>query len=109
MRLIRLDMISLANRGLLADEIILYKILNGIFVVSSARNYDPTQQRVTRFARTFYLPFVTTNVEFNSPILRMHRQHMESFNSLNINEPNFNAFRRYVTHEIKLLQPLTHY
>lgn len=48
--------------------------------------------------------FVSTNVEYHSPIIRMHRQHMNLFNNINSNGPNFNTFNRYATHEIKTAQ-----
>lgn len=104
-RLIRLNFISLENRRALNDEILLYKIKNGILKVSIDRNYEPIQTRITRFNRAFYLPFVTTNVEFNCPFLRMHRRHMELFNELDLHEPTLQTFKRYALYETKQLNP----
>lgn len=109
MRLIRLNLLSLEERRLISDEVNLYKIKAGIINVAGAHDFQPNKNRVTRFNRIFYLPFVTTNVEYHSPILRMHRQHMEVFANVNLNENNLNAFKRYTIHEIKLTQPHTVY
>lgn len=102
-RLLRLNLISLENRRILQGEILLYKIKNGIIRISVNHNFEPTQIRFTRFNRIFYLPFVTTNVEFNSPLLRMHRQHMETFEELDLYEANLNSFKRYALHITKQL------
>lgn len=104
-RLLRLELTSLENRRLLFDELTLYKIHNGIYNTSLNQFIivrNPV--RVTRLAHTFYLPFVSNNIEYFTPILRLQRQHNETFTNININEENFNAFKRYVLHEIKLIQ-----
>lgn len=102
-RLIRLGMLSLENRRILNDELTLYKIKNGIIRIATEHDFAPIQSRFTRHNRIFYLPTVTTNIEFHSPLLRMHRRHMECFNTLNLYEPTFSAFRRYALHETHLL------
>lgn len=68
MRLIRLNMLSLENRRLLSDEFTLFKIKAGIFNVVDANNFQPINTRPLRFNRVFYLPFVTTNIEYHSPL-----------------------------------------
>lgn len=109
MRLIRLNMLSLENRRLLSDEFTLFKIKAGIFNVVDANNFQPINTRPLRFNRVFYLPFVTTNIEYHSPLLRMHRQHMDTFLNLNLFENNFDAFKRYAIYEIKSTLPSTAY
>lgn len=104
MRLKRLELLSLEDRRKLIDKLNSYKIKNGTFQLTVNRNFQPNQIRPTRNNRTFYLPFVTTNVEYHSPLLRMHRHHMSIFNNINLNEPSLNAFKRYATHEIKTTQ-----
>lgn len=104
-RLLRLELTSLENRRLFFDELILYKIHNGIYRTSLNQFINIRNPiRFTRLAHTFYLPFVNNNIEYFTPILRLQRQHNETFNNIDINEDNFNAFKRYVWHEIKLIQ-----
>lgn len=104
-RLLRLELTSLENRRLLFDELTLYKIHNGIYRTSLNQFINiRNPMRFTRLAHTFYLPFVNNNVEYFTPILRLQRQHNETFNNIDINEVNFNAFKRYVGHEIKIIQ-----
>lgn len=109
MRLRRLELLSLEDRRTLMDELTLYKIENGIFQLGIPINFQFNPIRVTRNNQLFYLPTVTTNVEFNSPVLRMHRHHMSFFSNVDLHEPNFRAFKRYVTHEIKSTQIMIRY
>lgn len=109
MRLKRLELISLEDRRRLIDETNLYKIKNGALCLSVPHDFQLNSIRLTRNSRTFYLPFVTTNVEYHSPLLRMHRQHMDIFNNINLNEPNLNAFKRYALHEIEATRAIIHY
>lgn len=106
-RLIRLQMLSLEDRRLLTDELMLYKIKNERIHISVEHNFQPAR-RDLRNNRLFYLPFVTNNIEFYSPILRMHRQHMEVFSSLDLYEPCFASFKRYSIYEIKQAQTITY-
>lgn len=104
-RLLRLEMVSLENRRRLTDELTLYKIHNGQLKTSltqDIRFHNPI--RATRQNITFYLQPVTTNIEYFAPLLRMQRQHNESFNLVQLDEPNINAFKRYITFEIKQIQ-----
>lgn len=104
-RLLRLELTSLENRRLLFDELILYKIHHGIYRTSLNQFINIRNPvRFTRLAHTFYLPFVNNNIEYFTPVLRLQRQHNETFLNININEDNFNAFKRYVLHEIKIIQ-----
>lgn len=109
MRLKRLELLSLENRRNLIDELNLYKLKNGMFHLGIPHNFEFMPVRHTRNNQTFYLPLVTTNVEFHSPLVRMHRYHMYLFNNVDLNEPNFNAFKRYAIHEIKSTQRFIHY
>lgn len=104
-RLLRLEMNSLENRRLMLDEIVLYKIQNGALItpLRNSLNYYNIN-RVTRQRQTFYLPAVTSNIEFFAPILRLQRQHNDSFNNVQLDEPNLIAFKRYVKHEINLIE-----
>lgn len=104
MRLRRLEMLSLETRRSLMDELNLFKIRNGTFRLSVTNDFQSNPLRITRNNQLFYLPFATTNVEYHSPLLRMHRHHMTLFNNVNLNEPSFNAFKRYAIHEIKITQ-----
>lgn len=104
-RLIRLEMMSLENRRLYFDELTLYKIYNGIYKTSLIHNINTRNPiRFTRLNHTFYLPFVTNNVEYFSPILRLQRQHNETFNDVNLNERCYDAFKRYTKYEIDCIQ-----
>lgn len=104
-RLLRLEIISLENRRLLNGEITLYKINKGIFRMQTERDFQSNITRVTRNTAIFYLPSVSTNVEFYSPMLRIHRMHLDCFSELDLNEPSTSAFKRYAYHLTKQLQP----
>lgn len=106
-RLLRLEMNMLENRRLMLDELVLYKIQNGIIKTSlreSLTRYNIN--RITRQNITFYLPAVTSNIEFFSPMLRLQRQHNDSFSNVQLDEPNLNAFKKYVKFEINKIEEL---
>lgn len=109
MRLIRLNLLSLEHRRLLADKLMLFKINNGLNRTIVNHHFEPLHGRQLRHNRTFYLPFANNNVEFYSPVLRMHRQHMEYFADLDLYEPHLGAFKRYSIFEIKALQIPSNY
>lgn len=109
MRLRRLELLSLENRRRLTDELILYKLKNGIFQLAIPHNFEYNPIRHTRNNRIFYVPFAGTNVEYYSPLKRMHRSHIDLFQNIDLNEPNFNAFKRYANHEVKNNQIIIHY
>lgn len=103
MRYMRLDMLSLEERRTLTDELALYKIHPGKIIthLNHALRYND-QSRFTRQNNdVFYLPFVTTNVEYYSPMLRMQRNHDLAFNRLDLNDHCLASFKRYAIHEIK--------
>lgn len=104
-RLLALELNSLENRRLMCDEITLYKIKNGLLKTPLVHSLSYRLGfRVTRHNPTFYLPPVTTNIQFFAPMLRLQRQHNESFNHVSLDEPNVKAFKRNVREEIKQIQ-----
>lgn len=93
---------SFENHRLMSDEFILFKNSNGQIDTQIDINININRPiRLTRQASTFYLSSVTTNIKYFAPILRMQRQHNETFN----HEPNFMAFKRYIRHEVNEIQP----
>lgn len=111
MRNIRLSILSLEDRRTIADEMILYKIYS--LRLNTTLNHElqlNLPRRTTRFNNNiFYLPFVTTNVEYNAPMIRLQRQHDTIFHSLSLNEPNLEAYKRYVHNEMKTIQTVFDY
>lgn len=94
-------MLSLEDRRKMSDEIALYKIKSGIIITPLSQSLSFHQS--TRYTRlttsnqhTFYLPFVTTNVEYESPLLRMQRQHDTTFSNLDLNKTNLSAIKRCI-------------
>lgn len=100
MRLVRLNLLSLEERRTLIDELVLYKIKNAFYRITTTFNFETSTLRHTRAIRQFYLPFVTTNVEYHTPLLRMHRHHMEIFSQNSLIEHCFKAFKMYIIHTI---------
>lgn len=110
MRNVRLGLLSLEERRAICDELTLYKInSNRLNTTLNNQIIWNTRTRFTRQNNIFYLPHVTNNVEFYSPMTRMQRQHDENFSSNTLNEESFNAFKRYTLHEIKLKSPIFDY
>ena len=102
MRNVRLELLSLEERRAITDELTLYKIYSKriITTLNDQINFV-TRTRFTRQSNMFYLPHVTTNVEYFSPIIRIQRQHDVNFPMNDLNEVSINAFKRYTIHEIK--------
>lgn len=97
-RLESLKMMTLSNRRLLADEMLLYKIVNRRLRTTLENDINvhiPTRQ--TRFTPTFYLPHTSTNIEFYSVSLRIQRQHNEIFGSINLFENTISRFKKNIT------------
>lgn len=103
MRNFRLDLLSLQDRRTITDEITLFKIQSGRLRTDliNLLHFNNPLKTTRHNSSAFYLRFVTTNVEYHSPILRMQRKHNESFSKLDLLEQNLNTFKRYATHEIK--------
>jgi hypothetical protein len=96
-RLTRITMFTLELRRLVADELTLYKIVNGQLVTSLMHRLSFANPRFNSCtATTFYLPSVSTNVEFYSRILRLQRSHDRTFHEANIHSLSYNNFRRAV-------------
>lgn len=103
MRNVRLEFLSLEERRAITDELTLSKIFSNR--IKTTLNNQISLRTGTRFIRqnnVFYLPHVTTNVEYFSPMLRLQRQHDEIFFDNDSNEASFNAFKRYTIHGMKL-------
>lgn len=84
-RLREMNLSSLYNRRLQTDEILLYKVVNGMINTNLAQSLKfRIPQRPTRTNATFYLPFVTSNLEYYSLSLRLQRQNNEHFISLDL-------------------------
>lgn len=84
-RLRKLNMTALFYRRLYFDELLLYKIITGKLntnLIDSFNIHIPT--RVTRFAPIFYVPSVSSNIEFFSLALRLKRQHNEYFSHIDL-------------------------
>lgn len=101
MREVRLEILSLQDRRIITDELTLYKIMSETLETDLLNRIQVNaRERFTRQNNTFYLQTVTNNVEYNSPILRMQRQHDSLFRMNDLNEPSFSAFKRYTEHEM---------
>lgn len=84
-RLEAMKMTSLYNRRLQGDEILLHKIVNNKILTNIAQSLNfHIPSRTTRTNATFYLPFVTSNMEYYSLSLRLQRQHNDHFISLDL-------------------------
>lgn len=84
-RLKSLNMVSLYHRRLFIDELFLYKIVSQKIKTNLIGNFTVhIPNRTTRFTPVFYLPAVTSNVEFFSLVLRLKRQHNENFSNIDL-------------------------
>lgn len=84
-RLKNLEMKSLFARRLYFDEMLLYKIVSGklnTFLLQSFQINVPL--RATRYAPIFYVPSVSSNIEFFSLSLRLKRQHNDYFSGIDL-------------------------
>lgn len=111
MRNVRLELLSLKDRRTLTDEITLYKIyskkLNTTLYETISHNRPLRSLRFNNDA--FYLPFVTSSVEYYSPMLRLQRTHNTNFNNVDLNEQSLATFKRYATYETKTNQIIFDY
>lgn len=99
-RLLRLQMISLFDRRMITDELNFHKIYNDIIKTKLKTEITPRHSNWTlRNMNLFYLPFVTTNIEYYSAIIRMQRRHDEVFCHINL-RLNRTIFRTLVFREI---------
>lgn len=93
-KLKHLNMQSLETRRKQADEFLLHKLIHGKVDsnIRSTLNFSSSSRNTQRM---FYLPFhKTNNVERNSPIYRMQRNHDEYYSSVNLFKPDSKRFMR---------------
>lgn len=86
-RLISLNMQSLYTRRLYFDETLLYKIV--VKKLNTTLNHSfniNIPLRVTRFAPIFYVPSVSTNIQYFSLALRLKRQHNDHFSMVDLQD-----------------------
>lgn len=96
-RLNAMKLMSLANRRLLMDELFLYKLINRKIestLIDSLNFHVPS--RDTRTRNTFYIPFVSSNLEFFSLSLRLQRQHNDNFMQINLLEQSVERTRKKI-------------
>lgn len=101
MRLQKMNMISLRNRRIVIDQILFFKIVNGI-TNTSFNHHFATHIPIhnTRFAPSFYWRNSTTNIKFFSIRDRLQRQHNELFRlPLVLNQP-FSSLKRILLHSL---------
>lgn len=105
MRYYRLDLLTLEDRRKLNDEITLYKIYSNRIIteVHAALNRNVPTRPIRFSNRFFYLPFVTTDVEFHSPMLRIQRRHDDLFSNNNIIEPSLSSFKLHSIKQQRLI------
>lgn len=96
-RLKALKLHSLETRRLESDELMLYKLIHKrVDSTLSQRIAFHQPSRATRQNSLFYLPNVTTNIQLNSPIHRIQRNHMQFFRNMDIVGMRQMAFIRIV-------------
>lgn len=106
-RLKILNMVSLYHRRLFIDELFLYKIVSRKIktnLIDSVLFHVPN--RPTRFTPIFYLPAVTSNIEFFSLVLRLKRQHNENFSNIDLMENSLSIIKKNI--EKSLPQEMWH-
>lgn len=85
---------SLETRRLQRDEIVLYKIIhNEIDVQLHEFIYYRQINRFTKNVDVFYVPNWSTNVEINSPLLRLQRHHDMYFNVYDVLDLPMSLFK----------------
>lgn len=96
-RLNTLNLHSLANRRLLADELFLYKTISGKINTDLSSHLVPhIPSRFTRNSPFFYVRAVNTNVEMFSLILRLKTQHNEYFDSVDLNHHSLTSVKHSI-------------
>lgn len=96
-RLNHFKMLSLADRRLIADEMLLYKLINNKLSSYTSNQINVhVATRFTRYTPTFYVPNANSNIEYYSVTNRIQRQHNHQFLSCNLYEQSQNAFRKQV-------------
>lgn len=96
-RLLALNMTSLYNRRLYFDELFLYKIVSERINLNLGPQFQfYTPFRITRFTPSFYIPSVTSNVEFYSLPLRLKRHHNECFANVDLISNSIHCTKRSI-------------
>lgn len=94
-RLLKMNMISLKKRRIILDQILFYKIQNGLLKTSLQSHFIAhTPVYNTRFAPIFYCGNTATNIEFFSVRARIQRQHNEIFDRSNTFSQPLDSFKR---------------
>lgn len=81
--------------GLLLDEYLLYKIINGMIdsnIVSKVNLYAPAY--FTRPSKLFYNTTPCTNLGFSSPCFRIQYNHNIVFNEVDLFANSYYSFRK---------------
>lgn len=101
-RLKKLSMTALFYRRLYFDEVLLYKIISNRLNTNLVESFNiHIPNRVTRFAPVFYVPSVSSNIQFFSLVLRLKRQHNEYFSHIDLHDISFTRAK----HAIKSALP----
>lgn len=96
-RLQRMNIISLKSRRIILDQLLFYKILNGLLNTSLKQAFNTNRHiHNTRFAPTFYWGRTSTNIDHFSVKVRLQRQHNELFSHSNIFNHSLNRFKAYI-------------
>lgn len=84
-RLKKMGMTALFYGRLYFDELLLYKIISNKLITNLTQSFNiHIPIRVTRFAPVFYVPSVSSNIQFFSLSLRLKRQHNEYFTHIDL-------------------------
>lgn len=100
-RLESAKMESLMFRRILADEILLYKLVCGNTITSLSNGINihiPT--RLTRFSPAFYLPNSNTNIESYCVINRIQRHHNKFFFNVNTLNQSISSFKSQIVNSL---------
>lgn len=96
-----MNLISLKNRRIILDEILLFKIMNNNALESLKNKITLHTTRIfTRFTPTFYWSNVTSNIEFNSVTTRLQRQHNELFRGITFTEQSLGEFKNKIIRKL---------
>lgn len=101
LRLKNLEMSSLFSRRLYFDELLLYKIISGKLKTNLNQSFAlNVPMRATRFAPIFYVPTVTSNIEFFSLALRLKRQHNDYFANIDLLNNSLSYTKRAIKNSL---------
>jgi hypothetical protein len=102
MRLNILNLLSLDNRRLMLDDVLLYKIVNfkvETNMLSEIRLYTPAYN--TRTGQLFLPKYSRTNLGFANPLSRIQRSHNDLFNSLDLFALSLRQYKLCLVNTIK--------